>query len=366
MTAVPGYSISMTVAVFFTEPDELFAVRGKVHALDDFDPSVVAILVDGYDVAGRRVRKQHVVRVLEAVQMLKDEMVVIGPLHASHVSVARIAGHFHPCHLSARRTHDSDPHGRVRRSRFRIGNAEQGRVELVGVINDGELADTFGVKVPKGDALAVGAPAKAVAKPELFFVNPVGSPKDRCGRAAFGQRRDRAGFGQRRDRAGRQSLDVQVVRHDIGDARSVGRELGEHERRGWSHAAELSQSAARDVQDPVIAARVPPPNTDGVRKDEQPCSIGRPRVIVDLEWTGRVRGPERARRNEHLSCAGFGVVADDVVRVLHGFRRLDRRVGVAVRQPFRRTEALGVEVFAVEDPLQLISKRRRHLAVERC
>ena len=76
--------------------------------------------------------------------------------------------------------------------------------------------------MPEGDGFAVGAPGKAVANVEFFFVDPVGGTVDDGGRAVLGELGDFCGgevFG----------IDVVGVEADEGEFGIVGREFGEHE-----------------------------------------------------------------------------------------------------------------------------------------
>jgi hypothetical protein len=47
------------------------------------------------------------------------------------------------------------------------------RVQRIGVVDEQEVTHTVRVELPVGDALAVRAPAEAVAHAQLFFVSPV-------------------------------------------------------------------------------------------------------------------------------------------------------------------------------------------------
>ena len=161
-----------------------------------------------------------------------------------------------------------------------------------------------------------GAPAEAVADLELLFVDPVRGAVD--GRRA-------AVRGQPRDLSAREVLDPEIVGLDVGDARSVGGELREHERGFGLVRAELPELARGDVEDPVVAARVLAPDLARVREDQELLAVGGPGVLLRIQR--RLAGGRHERRGRHqdAAIAGRRVVANDVLASRRRWRPRARR-----------------------------------------
>ena len=313
----------------------------RVH---DVEPRLVLVVEHPAHLTGLRVAEPDVVGVLQAVELLEDDLAGgVDPLHARHVGVARIAGQSQETDRAAGRIDDADPHGRVLRAGLRVGDPRDGGIERVGVVDQGEHLDPARIEMPEGDRLAVRAPAEPVAQIELLFVDPVRGPVDDRGRAVRGQRRDRPAP---------ELLDVQVVRPNVGDPGPVGGELGEHQARFGSIAAELLELAARELQHPVVAAGVLAPDLLRVGEKEQARAVPGPGVVVDLERLAP--GGRQARgRHENAAGAGRGVVAHDLLHVGEGGGRLDRRVGLAAFDPARGPEGPGLVLLLEEDARNL-------------
>ncbi len=212
-----------------------------------------------------------------------------------------------------------------------------------------ELPDPAGIEMPEGDRLAVGAPAVRVAQVELLLVHPVGGAVDDRARAVCGQPRDQP-VGE--------VLDVEVVGVHVRDPRAVRGELGEHQRGGFCVPADLVELPALEVQHPVIAARIPPPDLLRVGEEEQLRAVLRPRVVVDLRRLGFRSGlrlrHERRRRDQHAARAGRRLVTHDVVAALDSIRGgvLDGRIGLAAVEPPGGAEDLRLEFLLREDSVQ--------------
>ena len=87
-------------------------------------------------------------------------------------------------------------------------------------------------------------------------------------------------------------LDVEIVGADVGDARAVGRELGEHQRSTRARAPpSLWSLPLADVEHPVVAARVPAPDLLRVGEDEE---------FACRPWT------RRSRRSRAACASGAG------------------------------------------------------------
>ena len=164
-----------------------------------------------------------------------------------------------------------------------------------------------------------------------------------------------------RTRAVGQILDVDVVLDDVGGHAAVGRELGEHERRGLEARTELAEPARGQIVRPEIAPGVLPPDPAGIGHDDQDLAVGRPGVILDGDGLRRSRRHEPGRRHEDLALAALGPVEDEIAAGPAAVGRLQGRVRIAVRHPTRRAEPLGREITRGEDPVQ-----REQPGVGRC
>ncbi len=343
--ALPSLAAEIDVApaVAFARPQEPATLVHPAHRVHDIEPGLGAVAEDSRDDAGCRIGREQVLLVLQPVELLEGERRGVAPLEPRQVGVTWIARRRHPPRVAPLGIDHADPCRRVGGAGLGIRDARGHRIDGVGGVQEGEDADPGRVELPVGDPAAVGAPAEAVAHPEFLFVDPVrGAVDDRLG-ARRRQRRDAAPF----DR-----LDVEIVGPHVGDARAVGRELREHERCRRGTASELCQAAGRQIEHPVVAARVLPPDPGGVREDQQAPAIGRPGVVGDVERCRLARGHEPGARDEHRARAGRRVVAHQVGAPGRP-RGLDGRIGRAVGHPARRAEGRHIVGAVLEDTPEL-------------
>ena len=148
-------------------------------------------------------------------------------------------------------------------------------------------------------------------------------------------------------------LHVEIVLPDVRHPAAVGRELGEHERRGLGlAAAELPERAARAVEHPVVTAGVEPPDRLRVGEDQQLPAVGRPGVVLDRRagrrrlWAS-ARAPVTMTSRRPLSTSYRTMSC--ALPVGGG---LERGVGRAVAQPAGGPEWLGGELGGAVDPGQ--------------
>ena len=73
----------------------------------------------------------------------------------------------------------------------------------------------------------------------------------------------------------------------------------------------LRSDARVAVEQPVVAARVLAPDFPRVREDQHALPVGRPRVAVDRQRSGRARAASAAPHRPAPRGAGRGVVADE-------------------------------------------------------
>ncbi len=345
--AVARDRVDVPPAVALAHPEESLAAldpldvpgreaRGAPAEVAERDVATRVVLLrqDRADLAGPGVAQHHEVRVLEPVELLEDDLVgARGPVHAGQVVLARVAGNVEPLRRSARRAHDADARGGVPLAGLRVGERRDLRIEPGGLVDEAELLDARGVELPVGDPLAVGAPLPAVAAEELLLVDPVERPVDEEPRPVVGEPLGAAV---------REALDVEVVLTDVGDARPVGRELREHQRRRLGVAAELLERPARDVEQPVVAARVRSPDLLRVREDEQRARVRAQPELVDLERRARARRDELRRGHDDAPGPARRVVPHEVgrARARRGGLQLD--VPGAVLLPLHGAERLRV------------------------
>jgi len=69
-------------------------------------------------------------------------------------------------------------------------------------------------------------------------------------------------------------FDIDVVAANVRGARAIGRELRKHQRRFRSAATEFLQGTGREIEHPIVAAGVLPPDLSSVGEDQQPLRIG--------------------------------------------------------------------------------------------
>src|SRR5436309_1470649 len=118
------------------------------------------------------------------------------------------------------RSNYADPAARVGSADLGILELRELLVEPGGVVDQEIIVHPAGVELPERDQPAVRAPAKAVMKAELFFVDPVERPVDH---------ERRIGPRELLDLAREQVLHIDVAIADVGDLAAVRREMGEHQ-----------------------------------------------------------------------------------------------------------------------------------------
>ena len=155
-------------------------------------------------------------------------------------------------------------------------------------------------------------------------------------------------------------LDPEVVGLDVGDARAVGRELGEHEARLGLAGAELLELAASRRRGPSSRRACSCRQTFRVFvKIRSFAAVGGPGVLLGIERLfAPARGHEARGRHEDAPRAGRRVVADDVLAAAGRGRGLDGRVGLAAFEPLERAELLLLVGGLVVDPVELGGQRR--------
>ncbi len=344
LLAVARDVVRVAPAVALAEPEQALATGQPDVPGHVVEPGLVLVDEHRPDFARRRVAELDLVGVLQSVELLEDDFLgVPRPIDQGDVDVVRVAGGLHPDDRPARRRHDAHADGRVRLAGLGMLERDRPRIELVRVVDHRENRHAVGVELPEGDEAAVGAPAEAVADPELLLVDPVGRPVDDVIRAVRGQRADCA-VGQ--------ILDVDVVLDDVGGHAAVGRELGEHERRGLEARTELAEPARGQIVRPEIAPGVLPPHPAGIGHDDQDLAVGRPGVVLDGDGRRGSRRHQLGRRHEDLALAALGPVEDEIAAGPAAVGRLQGRVRIAVRHPPRRAKPLGGEIPRGEDPVQ--------------
>ncbi len=341
--AVAVHGVGVVPAVALAEPQQPTAAFEPDEVVHDLDPGLVRIGEDRPDLARGGVPDEDAERVLQAVEMLEDDLAGIPrPFQPGDVGLGRIARGLHPDGIPAGDGHDAGLDGGIGLAGLGVLEGRRHRIEAVGVVDHGEDGDARRVEPPKGDGRAVRAPAEAVADAELLLVDPIGGPVDDVGAPVMGQPGDPPRG---------QVLGVDVVLDDVGRLAAVGRELGEHQGRGLEVPPEPPEPARREVVGPEVAPGVLPPDPFRVGEDDQDSAVGRPGVILDRERLGRARRYELVRGDEDAALPRSGRVEDEVAGALGRFARLERRIGLPVAHPPGRAEALGRELPAGEDAL---------------
>ena len=89
--------VGVAPAVALAEPQKVLAVVDPLNFVHHVHPGGILIAENLADLAGGGVGEQHIVGILQAIQMLDGEFAGIsGPLEARDVIVAGIAGDVHP------------------------------------------------------------------------------------------------------------------------------------------------------------------------------------------------------------------------------------------------------------------------------
>ena len=341
--AVARDHVEVSPPVPLADPGETLAAVDPAEVVVHIHPGAVALGVHDAGLARGCVAEHHLDRVLRAVHVLEDDLGRAGrPLQPRDVVVARVAGDVEPDGRATVGAHDTDACRGVGGAGLGVLHGDDERVERVGVVDQVEVLHARGVELPERDPPAVGAPAEPVAQVELLLVDPVERPVDDGARPVVGELRDRA-VGQ--------PLDVEVVLAHIGDAPAVGRELGEHERRRRRlRTAELLQLPGGEIERPVVAARVLPPDFPGVGEQQHMLPVRRHLVVLDRERERIAGGDEPSGGHPDLAPAGGRVVAHQRA-AFGGAVGLELHVGRLVLEPAGSAEVLGVEL-AGEDPVE--------------
>ncbi len=136
-------AVEMTPAVLLARPGHRASTVERDQVVDRLHPGGGMLAVRAPHLAGASVSDQQIVGVLQPVQLLDQQRArVVGPLQRRQIGVARIAGGLHPSDRAAGGVDDADAHGGVRGAGLRVRNAGDGRVEAVGVVDQGERLDT--------------------------------------------------------------------------------------------------------------------------------------------------------------------------------------------------------------------------------
>ncbi len=130
------------------------------------------------------------------------------------------------------------------------------------------------------------------------------------------------------------------------------RELREHQRGRGRIAAEFLERARTAVQHPVIAASALPPNGLCVREDQQMGFIRRPGVVRNAQGFCFARRSQLRRADQHGALSACRCVTHNLLRVLHGGRRLERGVGIPLFEPTRRAKPFRLELIGFEHPAE--------------
>ena len=340
----------MLPTVALAEPEEAPSAVDPVKLVHDLDPRVIAVGEEDPRGARRGIGGDHVVRVLETVELLEEDVGGVGrPLHARDVMVARVRVGLDPAGRPARGRDDADADGGVDLADLGVRDGRDLRVAARREVHEREVLHPGGVELPVSEVPAIGAPTQAVAQAELLLVDPVGRAVDAVRTAVARQRRD-AQVGQ--------GLHVKIVRVHVGHAGPVRRQRREEQRGRRSGAAELTQRARRAVQHPVIAAGLLAPYFLGVGEDQQRGRVLRPFIFLELEGPGGAWRQQLAGGDQHRPLARRRIDPDDVLDlgrlgvVLEGLRRLQRREGLAILEPIRRPPALRAEfLLRAENPV---------------
>ncbi len=342
--AVAGDGVGMAPAVLLAEPEEALAAVQPGPVVHHVHPGAVPVDQDGPGLAGAGVAHEEGQGVLQPVEMLHDDFIGAGrPLHPRQVDVARVTGDREPLRRAPVGVHHPDLHRGVGGPRLGVLYRLDEAVETVGVVDQQEIPHPAGVQLPVRDPLPVGAPAEAVAQPELLLVDPVKGAVDQGGGAVLREGGDLPVL---------EPLHVDVMLADVGHPVSLGRELGEHQRlRPGLLAAQLTQLPAVQIQHPVVAPGVGPPDPRGVGVEQE-----LPAILGEAEGGGAERegvagGHQLLAADQHRLVAGHRIDPDQV-RDPGAFAALVGVVGGAVRRPAERRDVVALEEIGVVDHVE--------------
>ena len=94
-----------------------------------------------FGLASRAVGDQHRVFVLNAIEVLDDQLVFVSPASPSDVVLSRVTFDFEPSGLFVVDGDYTQANGRVFLAGFGVFEFFQGRVERIGVVDQDKLAD---------------------------------------------------------------------------------------------------------------------------------------------------------------------------------------------------------------------------------
>ena len=286
------------------------------------------VAVEGLQGQGPDVAVIHGVGVLEAVQLLDHHLVGPGDeLHPGDVVLARVARYREPLRPGGLHIHDAHLHGRIRGPGLRIRERDGEGIKRIYIIDHQEGSRPFRIGVPIGDPVPGRIPAPAVVAAQFLFVHPVEVAVDKAVPAVEGKPPALSGG---------DVLHIEVVVIDIAELVPRGRQLPVHHPAGLQTFSELAELAGGNVQKPVVAPGVAPPDPTGIRVNHQLRAVLRPFVPVHPERLLRpFRDEGRCGDDDRLRERG-GIHADQSVRRESG-------IGAAVLQPRRLRDAPGPE-----------------------
>src|SRR5580700_3888900 len=108
---LPGVStlIGVPPAIALADPDEVLAAVQPVHFIIDIDPGAVTLTEDRVHGARVDIPEHHIERVLEAVQVLENQLAGVGgPVHPGDVVIARVTRDREPLRGAAAGADDAD------------------------------------------------------------------------------------------------------------------------------------------------------------------------------------------------------------------------------------------------------------------
>jgi hypothetical protein len=308
------------------------------------DPCRVGFRQNGSGVSALRIRHDQPVRVLEPVELLQQNLIGIArPVHLRDVVFPGIAGNLQPPRFPPCRLDDADAPCGIQFSGLGVRNRLHFGIQSVEIVDEIKFTHAGRIELPVGDAAAIGTPAKTVAQPQLFFVDPVERAVDQLVGTAGGQRNDLHVA---------QPLNVEIPVPHKGRVRSVGRESGEHQARFRCVAAEFFQRACGEVKNPVIAARPHPPHLAAVGEDQELRLIVGKSVRLDGERLIFPCRHELFRRNENLVHASGRIVPDQVAPGLLLPLLFQSRVSAAPFAPLHRGYVSRPELRRGKDPVE--------------
>ena len=233
---IPTDAENLPPAVAVADPSESLAVVQPMQVVGaHINPGVVGFGVNGRYRPIVHVAQPNHIFVLQPVELLHHHLLAaVGPGHVGHVLLARIAGQVKPRRRPTRRGHHTHAAGRIGCADFGVRQRRQFGIEAVGVVDEVEGFDAFGVELPVGDGTAVFAPPKSIPQMKLFLVHPVRRAVDDVSTAILGKLSDDPT---------EQFFHVDVLLVNVGDGTAVGRKFGKHQAGFGQIVAQLMQRA---------------------------------------------------------------------------------------------------------------------------